>query len=360
MYQFNFDDLPLQFKKDGKPVSLGTVFVAQTNKDAALLESAQRPYIRYSGNKDLLLKYIIYPYLMAKFPAIKWRDILGIKQGKQILVQVPGGECDSTMPADMVDNGVSDMATDTRTFSNKGVPLAPGFRQCNLDDYWGQTDTVVDVVKLQQMRLLPKFLDTIVEATLTRADDLLWQEGYNKKLGLCAGNYTDLIQARNLLIIDVSASIPRGVSGTMLALADTLREQMKADLIITGGCSRFWEYGSDLPDAQRLRDIIPLGNESCQFHEILKNKIFGHKWDNVVCFGDFDSPRNITTHDLVEIPSTSVGNLYSFRVTGKWDNCLSKDRLKEPVGYCKWVQQLGIQYEYDYDLDWVKDINQRG
>lgn len=359
MYLYDYDlELPLNFSKDGNPVKLGTVWVAETTSDAVKIKASGRPYIRFSGGKDQLTKLVLLPYLMSKFPYVKWKDILDINRKQQVLVTVPGGECDSTYPATAPDSGTSDMATSDRVFNNEGKPLAPGFQQVDISEYWGQMDTIVDIVKLQQMQLLPVFLDKIVEATLSRADDLRWNEGYNKKRGLCVGNYDDLIQADNLLIIDVSASIPRGVSSTMLALADTLREQMKADLIITGGCSKFWEYGDKLPSPQELRDMIPLGNECYQFKNILKNKVFGHTYDNVVAFGDYDCPGMLANREATEAVGTRVGKLYSFRVVdSKWD--VDRDHWKEPVGYCKWVAEVCANYDYESDTEWVKDLKQR-
>lgn len=356
MFIYDYDaELPLNFSKDGNPVKLGTVWVAETTSDANKIKAAGRPYIRFSGGKDQLTKLVLLPYLMSKFPYIKWKNILDINRKQQVLITVPGGECNSTHPATAPDSGTSDMASSERVFSNEGAELAPGFQQVDLNEYWGQLDTVVDIVKLQQLQLLPTFLDKIVEATLARADDLRWQEGYNKKRGLCVGNYSDLIQADNLLIIDVSASIPRGVSSTMLALADTLREQMKADLIITGGCSKFWEYGAELPSPQELRDMIPLGNECYQFKNILKNKIFGNTYDNVVAFGDYDCPGMLTGSELAVAVGTRIGKLYSFRVLDpKWD--FEHNRWADPVGYSKWVGEVCGNYEYEYDTDWIKDL----
>ncbi|MBQ0159281.1 MAG: hypothetical protein KBT28_01475 [Bacteroidales bacterium] len=305
-----------------------------------------------------MTKLVMLPYLMAKFPYIKWDKVLDVSRRRQVLVSVPGGECNSTHPADAKDSGISDMATSARVFTNKGKSLTPGFQQVDISEYWGQMESIVDVVKLQQMKLLPMFLDKIVEATLSRADDLRWQEGYNKKRGLCVGNYNDLIQADNLLIIDVSASIPRGVSSTMLALADTLREQMKADLIITGGCSKFWKYGDELPSPQELRDMIPLGNECYQFKSILKRDIFGRTYDNIVSFGDFDCPGMLTNREVSDAVGTRVGKLYSFRVIDpKWS--WGTDRWEEPVGYCKWVSEVCVNYDYECDTEWIKDLKSR-
>lgn len=359
MYIYDYDaELPLNFSKDGNPVKLGTIWVAESAADANKIKAAGRPYIRFSGGKDLLTKLVMLPYLMAKFPYIKWKEVLDINRKQQVLVTVPGGKCDSTHPADAKDSGVSDMATSDRVFTNKGKELAPGFRQVDISEYWGQMESIVDIVKLQQMQLLPVFLDKIVEATLSRADDLRWNEGYNKKRGLCVGNYNDLIQADNLLIIDVSASIPRGVSSTMLALADTLREQMKADLIITGGCSKFWKYGDKLPSPQELRDMIPLGNECYQFKNILKDQVFGHTYDNVVAFGDFDCPGMLSNGEVAVAVGTRVGKLYSFRVIDpKWD--WGGTRWEEPVGYCKWVDEVCSNYDYEWDTEWIKDLRKR-
>lgn len=130
---------------------------------------------------------------------------------------------------------------------------------------------------------------------------------------------------------------------------------MKADLIITGGCSKFWKYGEELPSPQKLRDMIPLGNETIQFMHILEKQVFGHTYDNVVAFGDFDQPGQLNQHYLSAATGTRVGKLYSFRVVDpSWD--WNKERHSQPVGYSRWVEEVCTNYDYEYDTEWVKDL----
>lgn len=363
MYKFEFaKEIPIKFTRKGEPIE-PVMWVAETRSDADLLTKQGRTFIRFGGDKDVLTKLIIYPYLFNKFPGIKWAEILDLKgRKKNVSIIVPGNEDeephdisdDFAYNASSMEEETSDRASSQRMFTGGYTSVTSDI---NITDYFADFENVVDMEKLAQMNLVPRFLDKIIGAVSTKADDVHWQDGYNKKLGYCLGNFVDDTQADNLLIIDVSASIPRAVSATMLALADQMREQMKADIIITGATSIYWEYGEKLPTPQELRRMIPPSNESNMFNRILREKILNRTWDNIVAFGDNDCPSWMyaiqTYHE-----STRIGKLYSFRVP--WDPKWIREKDDErPVGYSLWVKDADPNCEYEGDQTWIKDINLR-
>ena len=346
MYKFEYaKELPCSFTRNGKPVDLGSIWVAKSDKDVETLTAMGVPYIKYKGTKETLTRLIVLPFLQSLFPGINWNRVVKPPKHQAFYVE-PGGSGLVSGEGTGPDDGVSIAASDYREFTNGGTE---GGCETDINDWFGQLDAVVDIVKLQSMELLPKFVSDIVTATYTRGDDLRWESGYNKKRALACGNYTDLQGSKNLLIIDISGSIPRSVSSTMLALADTLRTQMSADLIITGSTSKYWAAGEDLPSDQQIRASIGLGNESEEFHQILQDHVLGKTWDNVVAFGDNDSPFAVS-----KVIPTQVGKLYSYRVP--WGSGWGNER---PVGYCRWVQEVAQGYEYEWDTEWVKDLRQR-
>ena len=353
MYLFDWDkEVPIKFNKNGKPFSLGTTYVAQNAADVKRCEKYGVPFIKTTASKDELVKLIILPYLMSKFPGIRWKELLSPSR-RQVTVMTPDAHVECSEAHAVPDDGVSDVGYRTRTF--KGSHDALEFRQVNITDYFSNLDAVVDVAKLYELKMMPQFLDSIVGAVLMRDDDNHWEEGYNKKLGLYSGKTSWDVQGRNLLIIDVSASIPRSVSSAMLALADSLREQMKADLIITAGRSEYYPYGSELPSPQELRDKMPLGNESCMFNEILRNNVYGYAWDNVICFGDGDTPAYASEMRLSGA-GTKIGKLYAFWRKASWHPEEFDDWMIP--GYCKWAYEL-CDPELVWDNTWVKDLYEK-
>ena len=91
----------------------------------------------------------------------------------------------------------------------------------------------VDITVLEDLDILPKWFGNITSVIQENLSDLYWQDGYTKKLGMMTGSYTGTDQARNLIIIDISGSIPRGISDTMIAFADPLRGRCNTDLNLT-------------------------------------------------------------------------------------------------------------------------------
>lgn len=64
---------------------------------------------------------------------------------------------------------------------------------------------------------------------------------YNKKLDGMYGEI-DLVSNRNLIIIDISGSIPKAISSTILVLCKNLAENFYADILITGSKSTLYYY----------------------------------------------------------------------------------------------------------------------
>ena len=65
---------------------------------------------------------------------------------------------------------------------------------------------------------------------------------YNKKLEGMYGALDLVSPSKNLLVVDISGSIPKGVSSTLLALSKSLSETFYADLLITGSKSTLYAY----------------------------------------------------------------------------------------------------------------------
>lgn len=270
-----------------------TLYVATTTKDTALAKDNGLPYVRWSaGAKDLLVQ-VLRPVLEKKFPHIKWSQVLGEKKSiATAIVHVPGGEDCSSSGIGSDESPIADIATSERSFTGS---VEPGNQEMlSISEYLDDAASYINLESLQELELLPSFLGDIVgNIKRNLVAPLHWQEGWNKKKRCCLGNYHGEHQLPNLIIIDVSTSIPRGISATMLTLADTLRSQVQADLIITGGISLYFPYGKELPSPDEIRRRVPLGNERVCFFNIVTKQL--HKqYGHIISFGDDDNPGELS------------------------------------------------------------------
>lgn len=276
-----------------------TLYVATGVKDVRLAQDNGLPYVRWSkGAKDLLVQ-VLRPVLEKKFPYIKWNKVLGYRKSiSTTVVHVPGDEVEQPdesngdqLAEPCEDGCIADIATSERSFTGS---IMPGNQEMlSISEYLDDAASYVNLESLQQLELLPSFLGDIVDNIKKNlVAPLHWREGWNKKKRCCLGNYHGEHQLPNLIIIDVSASIPRGISATMLALADTLRSQVQADLIITGGVSLYFPHGKALPSPEEMRRRVPLGNERVCFYSIVTKQL--HKqYGHIISFGDDDNPGDI-------------------------------------------------------------------
>lgn len=180
----------------------------------------------------------------------------------------------------------------------------------------------------------------------------LWSEGWNKKKGAALGNFDRTGELRNLIIVDISGSIPIGISSTMLTLIDTLRSQVHADLIITGSKSRFYPYEGELPSPQEIRNTIDRGNEAKEFYAILRDHIAGHHYGHVISFGDNDCPAHHVYYldsKMQEEPfmaGTIVEHVHHYHVHS---HC-------HDTGYALWTNNLASKPLKSHDNSWCSVI----
>lgn len=340
---------------------------------------------------EKLVKAVLWRTLINKFPHIKWTEVLNFngyrdndmlkifvptitddddewlpKEGEQVTVSSetrinPGvdtcGISDETMEVTEnaeyreVIGGVDE--NDTIDFRSQDIE----WEKQTIDDYIGDLGYYVNVEELQALKLLPTFLNDIANAIKLNLMNSMFMDGYNKKLECNMGSWRGSDQAPNLIILDVSGSIPSGVAGTMISLIETLRHQANADLIITSGRSEYWPANVELPDPDKLSYLIGGCNECRQFYAILRKHILGKHWGNVIVFGDQDSPlRDDIQHDvrigyttnikLSELQSTRIDRIMAFHTY-----CYNK-----VPGYGLWATDACPKAEVVYNTEWVQTM----
>lgn len=373
-------------------IELPRLYIAENKMDADLAMSKGIPFIRWTRGQEELIRILLRPVLEKMFPHIKWTKVLGPKRRFKTTIEIAEhaenkgpdqldivsrlddiADFDESMsetwePGYVIDNGATEdvmidedgnltelsrSSKDERLFYSEGSDMM-FVRRLDLQDYAGDLSSCVNLEVLQRLRLMPAFIGDILDCIKTNiGTGLYWREGYNKRLGIPVGRFDASRQLPNLVILDVSGSIPRGISATMIALIDTLRTQLQADLIITSTRSRFYPMGMELPDPQKLRNQFGYGNESYDFFGILNTHIRGKHYGHVFSFGDNDTPYYEAFFDDrgMSLAGTKVEFVHHYH-TGHW----MRDNGK--TGYAKWCHMLASKPREEYDTDWCKVIKE--
>ena len=275
------------------PKELQDVWICSKIEDVETCQRKGFKYIYYKGTSLDLIKWILYKPLSKLYPYIDWKEIWNIKGKCQPKIRwTAGTQSESYRDFNSFDETDidSDISTDERQISGgvnqESIP-AESIEEVDMSKYMSNTDIYVDIKELDRLELLPKWFSDIYDAISSNTTSTKWQMGYNKKRKLCVGNQVPIKQLRNLIIIDVSHSIPYGIAATMLTLIDTMKHKVCADVIITGGTSYFWGYEDELPSPERIRHMVPRSNEDKMFNDILW-KLKGKEYNHVISFGDSD------------------------------------------------------------------------
>lgn len=346
------------------------LYIAENMNDARIAKENGLPFVRWTQGNDALVKAILLPTLKKMFPDIKWSKLFNIRPFKTKITIYE--RCDEDVEPDYtmepefdekdyefdeedeqqdtnlfdqeLDEEIceeeSDITTGTRLFDKRGDEVIE--KKLSIEQYAGDLSAYVNIEVIQSLHLMPQFIGNIldcVRVNLVSANK--WSEGYNKKLGATVGNFNRSSQLPNLIILDVSGSVPRGISATMLALIDTLRTQCNAELIITSTRSRYYGLNDKLPTPQKLRDMFGYGNESNMFIDILNTKVAGRHFGHVFSFGDYDTP----SYKGLRCENTKVEKVHYFHTTEL-----------DPTGYAKWCKMVDQDAQEEFDNDWCSVI----
>ena len=208
----------------------------------------------------------------------------------------------------------------------------------------------VDVQKLKDLHVFPVWLDTIEKAIETNIHNfaVFNNNMYNKKLEGMYGGLDLVSPSKNLIIIDISSSIPRGVSSTCLNLAKSLSESFYADLIITGTISTLYPYEEIYKlDVEKAYEN-GMNNDQAYFKKIVSSDERHYK--TAIIFGDNDSPchswnfndKKISIEDGKKLCKWKIDKLISFHTSGTahlaaygtWFSPLEEERIAD---WCKYL-----------------------
>lgn len=209
----------------------------------------------------------------------------------------------------------------------------------------------VDIECLKNLKVIPTWFSSKIEDAIKSniLSSITWNPSlYNKKLDNTSGSITLSTPDRNLIIIDISASIPKSIAKACLLLSKTMVTQFFADLIITGARSGLFDYTEvDSLDIDQVYTDYGQSNEAKDFRAILSNH---RNYDNVIVFGDYHSPldwwhgeKTISKKQAYDICNFKVNKIYSFHTT---DNTTL-------AGYADMFECSNVEH-----VDkWVRDLN---
>ena len=359
-------------------IKLPRVYVTDDRSEAIVMRESGIPYILTNDSDDMIVLCVLYHWLSERFPHIKWREQLGLRSVRSYVVHVPGDRAteddvesleervasdDSELTLDASkgervetsddEETWHDVADDVREFTGTNGN-ARSEEIVSLTDFMADELSMVNIEQLQALGMLPAFMSDVTDAIRTNLlSSMRWRDGWNKRLGCALGDFSVGTKAPNLIILDISGSIPNGISSTMLKLIDTLRGQAEADLIVTGGSSYYWPASAELPSPEWIRANVSHNNEAVMFYRILRERLAGRHFGNVISFGDDDAPAKF--------------NYTSDKVSDECGIGIQVDRVMHfhtwrgdtQTGYAKWVHVANPNVEAVYDTSWCRMMGGR-
>ncbi len=212
----------------------------------------------------------------------------------------------------------------------------------SVDDFIQDT-YIVDFDRLAELKILPVWLDDLKLAVETNIiNEVMFDPtAFNKQLGMYIGGAAVKTQKKNLLILDISGSIPDGIRLTIIQLSKLMSKKFYADIIFTGGSTVFIDYEDVFTkDIKEITDKISRNNEGEQYWKIVKqSKSYGH----VIAFGDNDCPNSymnstnqVSNFDIENITSLHTEN-GSSNIVGYAKHLKSKNK---PIIVSNWVNSI--------------------
>ncbi len=159
------------------------------------------------------------------------------------------------------------------------------------DTFIEDVSCYVDINVLKSLNVFPIWMQDLETALTTNIHNhmLYTPNSYNKKLGGMYGNMELQSLPRNLIISDLSGSIPKAVATMELTLAKHLGESFYADILFTGSKSILYTYEElHTLDVKEVYDEVGLNNEAVMFRKLLSSD--DRVYNTCICIGDNHSP----------------------------------------------------------------------
>jgi len=229
--------------------------------------------------------------------------------------------------------------------------------------YLSEIDYVVDVEYLKSLHVVPEFFSDLENNIKSNIVNSIMYNPflYNKKHELMIGDVELNSQERNLIIIDISGSIPKSISKTCLLLSKTMSTSFFADLLITGSKSTLYEYENvHKLDINTIYDQNGMDNDQVYFKNLLSHH---RKYNTAIVFGDEDNPSYKWSN-----PHNSSSGQFgaSKNMTDEEGRSLNQWHIKkvlslhkrsktEIAGYARWFKKELVEC---VQKEWVKYLEE--
>ena len=264
-------------------IPMPKLFIAENEVDAKTARDAGLPYLIWKDSEEELMRTVLMPTMRKLFPAVAVKSSV-----KTVTIFEPVVRKTEYVPYDEDATGIAVQGA-ARYDENDTVVSDFDYKIKNIDKYMGSFQESVVLDALQDLGMLPSFVGDIKDCIQKNLQSNLWSEGWNKKKRSPIGKFEAAGELPNLILIDVSASIPKGISATMIALAETLCSRCNAELIIHSDNAIWYGVGDQLPKRSEVRNKFGMCNGSYEFGKVLLEHVSGREFGNVIAFGDFDS-----------------------------------------------------------------------
>lgn len=201
---------------------------------------------------------------------------------------------------------------------------------------------IVDFDRLSELKILPVWLDDIRTSIETNIINEVTFDptAFNKQLGMNLGSAIVKNNKKNLLILDVSGSIPSGVVVTITNLAKLMSKKFYADIMITSGKTVLIDY-DDVPTSNIVEIARKSGynNEGKMYKAIVEEP---KDYNTVISFGDNDAPGNFDKIGVL-VPRFKIETLYSLHTDKHSDNVTGYAKCFKPKTTIKvkdWVNTI--------------------
>lgn len=206
-----------------------------------------------------------------------------------------------------------------------------GNYKLSIDDFV-EDQYFVDFDKLAELKILPKWLDDIKASIETNIIDEVTFDptAFNKQLGLNIGYGNIKHNMKNLLILDISSSMPKAVVLSITNLAKLMSKKFYADVMLTGRETYLIDY-DQVPNTDIVGAVDEYGggNEGTMYAEIVKEV---KEYNTVISFGDDDSPSGYGYYGINSLKNNfKCEFLYSLHTKGnKTSNITGYAKSFEP------------------------------
>lgn len=222
----------------------------------------------------------------------------------------------------------------------------------SIGEFLKEVSYKVDIEVLRSLHLLPYWFD-IIEDTINvnLANTVVYNPTlYTKKLGLPLGGFELPEMQKNVIIIDISGSIPKAISSNILIFAKTFAELFYADVLITGSISKLYDYNQlDSLDIETIYNECGLDNDQVYFEKIVSEP---RTYKSAIVFGDNHNPsmkwngkKDINQDEGKKICKWKIGELISLHTSSNSDI----------AGYARWFDIPTDRVQIIEN--WVKYLN---